>query len=216
MLATTAQAAVFISFDGVTTAYSQAGDGEFAFSAVCGGVGDPCGGFETVAVVGTAPPDLPGLLHSDSVAVNARNTGAASITIWVTRTDLTNLGDDFFSSFTSNNLGGAVQVHLDTLISSTNQLFGGATLASFDHNSTGSASSNVDTAFATGAGPYSVTQKYIITVNSSATERSASPTITLSTSSAVVPEPGAWALMILGFGGAGAMLRSHRRRTAAA
>ncbi|MBS0334045.1 MAG: PEPxxWA-CTERM sorting domain-containing protein [Proteobacteria bacterium] len=26
-----------------------------------------------------------------------------------------------------------------------------------------------------------------------------------------VPEPGAWALMILGFGGAGAMLRRRRR-----
>jgi hypothetical protein len=33
-------------------------------------------------------------------------------------------------------------------------------------------------------------------------------------SDAAVPEPGAWALMILGFGGAGAMLR--RRRFAAA
>lgn len=31
-----------------------------------------------------------------------------------------------------------------------------------------------------------------------------------------VPEPGTWALMILGFGGAGAMLRSHRRRLVAA
>jgi hypothetical protein len=29
-----------------------------------------------------------------------------------------------------------------------------------------------------------------------------------------VPEPGAWALMILGFGGAGTMLRRHRRRLA--
>jgi hypothetical protein len=31
-----------------------------------------------------------------------------------------------------------------------------------------------------------------------------------------VPEPGTWALMILGFGGAGAMLRSNRRRVVAA
>ncbi|MBL8556470.1 MAG: PEPxxWA-CTERM sorting domain-containing protein [Phenylobacterium sp.] len=199
----------------MTTAYSQAGDGEFSFDAVCGG-GGTCGGFETVSIVGTAPPDLPGLLHSDSVTVNAIDTGAAAITIWVTRTDLTDLGDSFFSSFTSNNLGGPVQVHMDTLISSSNQLFGGATLASFDHNAIGSASSNVDTPFATGAGTYSVTQKYIITVSSSATQRSASPTITLSTGAAVVPEPGTWALMIMGFGGAGAMLRGRRRRMAAA
>ena len=31
-----------------------------------------------------------------------------------------------------------------------------------------------------------------------------------------IPEPGTWALMIIGFGGAGAMLRSNRRRTVAA
>ena len=29
-----------------------------------------------------------------------------------------------------------------------------------------------------------------------------------------IPEPGTWGLMILGFGGAGAMLRMSRRRTA--
>ena len=33
---------------------------------------------------------------------------------------------------------------------------------------------------------------------------------------AAVPEPGAWALMIMGFGGAGVMLRAGRRRTVAA
>jgi hypothetical protein len=33
--------------------------------------------------------------------------------------------------------------------------------------------------------------------------------------SVAVPEPGTWALMILGFGGAGAALRSNRRRVAA-
>lgn len=35
-------------------------------------------------------------------------------------------------------------------------------------------------------------------------------------SAGVVPEPGTWALMILGFGGAGAMLRSRRQLSAAA
>ena len=34
--------------------------------------------------------------------------------------------------------------------------------------------------------------------------------------SLAVPEPGAWALMILGFGGVGSMVRANRRRTAAA
>jgi hypothetical protein len=32
---------------------------------------------------------------------------------------------------------------------------------------------------------------------------------------ASVPEPGTWALMIMGFGGAGAMIRSRRKALAA-
>jgi hypothetical protein len=206
LLATSASAAVFISFDGSTSVYSQPTDGVFEFTADCGVVN--CGGFELVTVEGSAPLDLPGLLHSDNVSVNAPATGTASLTIWVTRTGLTSLGDSFFSSFTSNNQGGAINVTLETMISASNQLFGGTSLASFNHNAVGSDSDNVNTAFDTGAGTYSVTEKYIITALSSGSERSASPTITLAT--AVVPEPGSWALMILGFGGAGAVLRRRR------
>jgi hypothetical protein len=36
------------------------------------------------------------------------------------------------------------------------------------------------------------------------------------TFSGAIPEPGTWALMIMGFGGAGAMLRSRRRALASA
>jgi hypothetical protein len=35
---------------------------------------------------------------------------------------------------------------------------------------------------------------------------------TISIHNGAVPEPGTWALMILGFGGAGAMIRSTRRK----
>jgi hypothetical protein len=211
LFATSASAAVFISFDGTTSVYSQPTDGVFEFTADCGVVN--CGGFELVSVEGSAPLDLPGLLHSDNVSVNAPATGTASLTIWVTRTGLTSLGDSFFSSFTSNNQGGAVNVTLETMISATNQLFGGTSLASFNHNAVGSDSENVNTAFDTGAGTYSVTEKYVLTALSSGTERSASPTITLATT-APIPEPASWALMIAGFGGAGAMLRRRRLATA--
>lgn len=203
-----ASAAIFISFDGSTSVYSQAADGVFEFTADCGAAGANCGGFELVTVEGSAPLTLPGLLHSDNVSVNAPATGTASLTIWVTRTGLTSLGDSFFSSFTSNNQGGAINVQLETLISDSNELFGGTSLASFSHNAVGSDSSNVNTAFDTGAGTYSVTEKYIITALSSGSERSASPTITLATGA--IPEPASWALMILGFGGAGAMIRRRR------
>jgi hypothetical protein len=38
----------------------------------------------------------------------------------------------------------------------------------------------------------------------------------ITSESAAVPEPEAWALMLLGLGSTGAMLRAHRRRTATA
>jgi hypothetical protein len=215
LLANAASAAVYISFDGTTSAFTQAGDGVFTYDADCGVVN--CGGFEAVTVDGSAPPSFPGLLHSDTVTVNTASTGAADLTIWVTRTDLTNLSDAFFSSFTSNNQGGAVNVTLDTFISASNELFGGVNLASFNHNAVGSGSSNVNTVFNTNPnGTYSVTERYIIRAPASSTERSSSPTITLAgVPGAAVPEPGTWALMIIGFGGAGAMLRSRRQRISA-
>jgi hypothetical protein len=214
LLATSASAAVFISFDGSTSVFSQAGDGVFEFTADCGVAGVDCGGFEAVTVEGSAPLALPGLLHTDNVSVNAPASGEASLTIWVTRTDLSApLASNFFSSFTSNNQGGPINVHLETLISTSNALFGGVLLSSFDHNAVGSGSANDFTAFSPGAGSFSVTEKYVLTAAASGAERSASPTITLAT--AAIPEPTTWALMILGFGGAGAVLRRRRQLVAA-
>ena len=72
LLATSASAAVFISFDGTTTLTGGSfADGVFEFTADCGVAGANCGGFETVTVEGSAPLSLPGLLHSDNVSVNA-------------------------------------------------------------------------------------------------------------------------------------------------
>lgn len=210
-VSTPASAAIFISFDGTTSVFSQAADDAFEFTAACGADGAGCGGFEVLTVEGNAPLLRPGLLHSDNVDVNESGTGAASIDIWVTRTGLS--GDDltgrFFSSFTSNNLGDGITVGLATYVSASNALFTGTELADFFHAAPGAASQNTYTNFAVGDGLYSVTQRYTITAAAAASDRSASPSITLATTA--VPEPGAWALMILGFGGAGAMIR--RRRT---
>jgi hypothetical protein len=69
-----------------------------------------------------------------------------------------------------------------------------------------------DVDFAGGqVGPYSVTTRY--TVNAPTTGSSFN---TISIHNSTVPEPGAWALMIMGFGSAGAMIRSRRRQAVAA
>ena len=204
MSAASAQAAIYISFDGSTDEAVFA-DGPFNFIADCNV--SACGGWDEVSVGGNAPP-RPQLLHSNNVDVNDGGSGPASLTVWITRTGLAPMGDDFFSSLTSNNLGGGISVHLETLVSNTNQKYGGTVLGSFDHSGNGAASSNQYDFFdASASGVYSVTHKYIITATAQAGDRSASPTIALG-----VPEPATWALMIMGFGGAGAMLRTQRRK----
>ncbi|MBL8554525.1 MAG: PEP-CTERM sorting domain-containing protein [Phenylobacterium sp.] len=216
MSAASAQAAVFIgiSLDGgatISNVFSDLDDGTFNYARDCTNVAD-CGGFETVTVRGDAPP-RPGILHSDAVDVNARNTGGASIVVFVTRTDLTPLSAKQYQSYTTNNVGGPVSSDLSTLVSASNQLFAGTQIGGFNNNTNGSANLNLTTFFDFSApGTYSVTHKYIITApNSPNSQRSASPTI-----GTAVPEPGTWALMILGFGGAGAVLRTQRRKLATA
>ena len=207
--AASSQAAIFISFDGVTSLIPTMMGTEFQYTANCTVVAN-CGGFESITVRGDAPP-RPGLLHSDAVEVNKKGTGSAAITIWVTRTGFVPLGKKQYQSYTTNNVGGAVDSTLSTLVSSSNALFAGTSIGSFHNNTNGSDNKNLTTYFDFSANhTYSVTHKYIIKAPSSpGSQRSASPTIGTS-----VPEPATWALMIAGFGGAGAMLR--RRKAVAA
>ena len=211
MSAASAQAAIFVSFDGVTSIALPVNpmNDTFTYTRACGPTGAACGGFESVIVNGAAPP-RPGLLHSESVEVNKKSTGAASFTIWVTRTGFVPLSKKQYQSYTTNNVGGAVNVKLETFISPTNALFGGTSIGSFTNNTNGAASKDITSFFDFSApGTYSVTHKYVLKAVSSSAQRSASPTI-----GTAVPEPATWALMIGGFAGAGAMLR--RRKTAVA
>jgi hypothetical protein len=59
-----------------------------------------------------------------------------------------------------------------------------------------------------------VTEKYVISATAFGKSESASPTITLT--GVGVPEPATWAMMILGFGGVGAVMRQRRRGVATA
>jgi hypothetical protein len=132
---------------------------------------------------------------------NATTTGG-TLAVFITASDLTMPTGAFFSSFTNQILeGGVTSVQLLTFYNSNNAIFGTATpLGSMSFNSIGS---GVQTSFLnSGAGPYSVTEEYIITSTGSG---DASSTIVVS-----VPESSTWAMMILGFFGVGFM--AYRRK----
>ena len=203
-----ADAAIYISFDGVTTAATFA-DGTFIYSTT------NIGGFETINVLGDTGA-FPALFHSQQVDVNT-NGGNANLSVYVTQTDIAGPMPQYgyFSSFTGNNSRDGITVTTSTFADASNGLFGGTLLSTTTFAPTqGSASLNdvYAAALPPSAGLFSVTHKYEFT-DVGVGRGSTSPTITLA---AAVPEPGTWALMIIGFGGAGAMLRSRRRSAALA
>ncbi len=194
--ASTAQSAIFIGVDsGMGIVETMFADGPFTFFQT------NVGGFNSVSIEGDAPVS-PGLLHSE--VVNLNSSGPASLTLYVTRTDLsyTNFSR-FKSGFGFSAIGSNFTVASSTLVSNSNLKYTGNLLssASFSGSDSQSANQTVLSPFALN-NPYSVTHKYVITGGNG----SVSPDITLT----AVPEPGTWALMIGGFAGAGAMLCRRR------
>jgi hypothetical protein len=208
LLAGSAQAAVFIgiSTDGGATIDQvfTSPDDTFEFTDT------NLGGFDTVSVEGDAPLVGPGLLHSDVVSVGTRAGG--NISIFVTRTDLDAPPPrGFFSSFTSNNINPGFNIVETTYADAGNGLWAGTQLATTTFSGLGAQAANITFNGFTATGPYSVTTRYDITASAGG---STSPTILLI--GTAVPEASTWALMIMGFGGAGAMLRGRRQRFNAA
>jgi PEP-CTERM motif len=215
-VASTASATVLISLDGSTTAATFV-DGPYDFTAACTPL--VCGGFAGIRVTG-ATDALPTLLHSATVDATTAAGSAADITIYVTRTGITSPDYNLLgSSFTSNNtpLFGAstpFTVTMSTYISTTDADFGGTLLSTYTSSATGATSSNQVASVSLGSGPYSVTEEYTINAAAFGSTESSSPSIILG--GVAVPEPTTWALMIMGFGGVGAMVRGRRRQAVTA
>jgi hypothetical protein len=143
----------------------------------------------------------------------ADTTLSHTLDIFITAEGLTSpLGlAGFVSTFQTNFLPAGWTLVERTLLDPTNHApgdgaFAGTPLSSASwsggplvQQATGQQAGN------TGAGPYSLTAEYFYTAGPNVTG-TASSTIAI----AAVPEPGVWALMIFGFGGAGAMLRKRR------
>jgi hypothetical protein len=204
-VAASANATIFIgvSTDGGGTITTIATDPTNTFASGTGSFGV----FTLNSVTGTGDVVLPSLLSSTST--NTSTTGAGTLDIYVLETDLaaSTVNGGFVSSLTSNTLPTGWSVTESTFFDAANSgAFGaGVSLASHPFTTIGTA---VIGAAANPAAPFALTEQYHIVASSSGTALS---TINV----ASVPEPATWGLMLVGFGGLGAMLRSNRRRTAA-
>jgi hypothetical protein len=195
--ATSSQAAVFLGFQSNGGAITQVSSGANV-AAFAGAFG----AFELGIASGTDGV-FPQLLGSQIQMVNRVGGNAGVLDVYLTVSDLTGSPGTFFSSFAMNVLPAGWTVRMRTYADDANGKWGGALLSDHTFNAintfTDFASADLD-------GAYSLTSRYTITAptNGQALGNTAIE--------AVVPEPATWALMLMGFGGAGYMIR--RRRTA--
>jgi len=199
--ATAADAAVYMGLEnnggGIVTV-----DTDASIVAFAGAFGT----FEVNVLSGT-DGIFPQLLGSSLHSRNSAGGDAGTLDVYVTVTDLVAIPDyKFFSSFAANVLPTGWTMQLRTYADDSNGLYGGALLAD---NTFGGIGIYEDVNSTPLSGQYSVTARYTITAPTTGEALG-------NASIAAVPEPGTWALMIMGFGGAGAMIRSRRKALVAA
>jgi hypothetical protein len=201
--AAAADAAVFLGFqhNGGAIVQKDADPSAVVFAGLFGA-------FEVNVYSGTNGV-YPQLLGTSGLTSNTGGGNAGTLDVYVTVTDLSEAPTSFDSSFAVNVLPKKWTLTSRTYANANNALWGvGGTLLS-SHTFGGIGVYEDLGQAAVGPGPYSLTARYTIKA----------PTLGQALSNisvAAVPEPSAWALMIMGFGAAGATLRRRRAVAAAA
>jgi hypothetical protein len=203
----------------VTIQTSYDGGGIVTQSSTAGNVGSFVGavGVYNLNVVTGIVNDIPLLQTTINDGINT--AGDHSLDIFVTaqfyNTPL-NVAQNFLSTFNTNFLTNGWSVADTTWLSKGNLLpsagsYDGVTLTSVTMLGSGGLlqSSLGFNSADTGTGPYALTTEFHILSHNDGSVLS-------TTAIAAVPEPATWGLMLVGFGGAGALLRNRRRAVALA
>lgn len=194
VIATAANATVFLGIDegGATPTVVGSGSSSAAVSP-------SFGGFTFTTFSGTAAP-APDYLLSNALAVAA--TGAGTLNIFVTATDLSQLQPNLFlSSFGSNSLTSGFTLTERTFLDTSNGVFtttGGAVSPLGAQTFIGGGFQQQIANLGTIVGPFSITEVYTIVANGTGN-------FNANIEVSAVPEPSTWAMMILGFLGVGFM-----------
>lgn len=211
--AASSQAAVYVRIvAGANTINSGAltigSDDGFAYnvSALNPNLGGQLNGFNSISITGGAPHKKPAL-HSETTELNS--SGNALATIYITRTNLNRPFSSLRTSFNYSTLSNKFTVVASNYIDLGNGLFGGTQVATHSFSGINSLAYNQVTPLLNHTfTPYSFTEKFVVTATGGTSVQAAATLL-------AVPEPATWALMIGGFGAAGAMIRRRKAVLAA-
>jgi hypothetical protein len=173
------------------------------------------GGFDINGISGTHGSSP--ISGTDALDAISDGTGTGFLDVFVSVSGLTApIGNfNWESSFQTEPLSVGWTLTENTWLSTANQPQSGHQIGTATMVGVGPAVNFSNFSFTdlpTGSGPYSVNTEYVLHAAGAGTANS---TIDVFDHGAA-PEPAAWALMLVGFGGAGALLRQRRRVAVAA